>query len=62
MKEINARISFDDFIVYRKKNESNNQPTDFMFTLFTNLVIIHANKTPADAEKLVAKRNFHRCR
>ena len=50
-------MSFHGFIVYTRTNESNNQPTDVMFTLFTNLVIIHANKTPADAEKLVAKRN-----
>ncbi len=26
-------------------NESNNQPTNYMFTLFTNLVIILADKT-----------------
>ncbi len=48
------------FIVHIRTNESNNQPTDCMFTLFTNLVIIRANKThhSMHREKLVTKRNF----
>jgi hypothetical protein len=37
-----------DFLVCTTTDDSNNQPTDF---LFINLVIIHKNKTPVDVQK-----------